>query len=383
MKRTEKVTKNVTKTPNPSPVISEKSHSVTPDERQSETEATETGSSMDEREIVEFETENDESDQTEGEENERENDLNHEINQMKNEISQMMGALNLNKEYAVETTMNKKPMSAFEIMLKNSNVTAVGRRMFDNTEIHEEKETEVRKSEPDIKSVEPRYLKVFEKKTDKKEDKSSAKLMRSLRIMKEHPREFGLWDEVHDPVSVASTLEKRPKRKAKTPSFEEKVRIAQIEAERRAADDENDEIHDKIEPRTSLKSHEPTGKYLHESDILWCQRHTKMGQQSVIKWFKRFRKVCCPKGKLSCKGLGMIFKRLYEANGDVFATIIFKLYKQNVRVGSLDFKVFFSHFASLLHFFEKIKRENCCIWRLFNCIGPARKFIQGCSEILN
>ena len=91
--------------------------------------------------------------------------------------------------------------------------------------------------------------------------------------------------------------------------------------------------------RVSLKNHQTTGKYLHENDLLWCQRHTKMGQPTIIKWFKRFRKVCCQKGKLSPLGLRKVYQRVYEGKAETFACIILQLFGLDHRTGSLDFKV--------------------------------------------
>ena len=64
-----------------------------------------------------------------------------------------------------------------------------------------------------------------------------------------------------------------------------------------------------------------------------------MGQQSTIKWFIRFRKVCCPKGKIALMGLGQVYQRLYQGNGETFARIILQLFGLDPNTGSLDFKV--------------------------------------------
>jgi hypothetical protein len=42
-----------------------------------------------------------------------------------------------------------------------------------------------------------------------------------------------------------------------------------------------------------------TGKYLHENDIRWCIKNTKISsEKETIKWFKRFRTLC-PKGEMN------------------------------------------------------------------------------------
>ena len=81
------------------------------------------------------------------------------------------------------------------------------------------------------------------------------------------------------------------------------------------------------------------GKYLHENDLSWCQRHTKMGQNTIIKWFKRFRKLCCPKGRLNLSGLIEVYQRSYDGNAETFARIMLKLFGLDPKTGTLDFKV--------------------------------------------
>ena len=255
-----------------------------------------------------------------------------------------------------------RPKSQFEIMLQGSKVAAVGRRMFDDAEINEQSDDDQCNPPPPEpvstkkKSAESRYLNVFEKQIKEKERPQREKqFLQNVRLIKHRPTDFGIWDHVSDPVSVVSSLERQPsiKRSAMTP-FEKQVRNAQLEAENEFKDENrSDHNEEKVSStRVSLKDHPSTGKYLHENDMLWCRRHTRLANKAIINWFKRFRKHSGSRN-LSCQGLGQIYRRLYRGNGDNFTQIIFKWYRENPKDGGLDFKV-----TSCSYFFKSIVLRN-------------------------
>ena len=227
-----------------------------------------------------------------------------------------------------------RPKTAFEIMLKNSKVTAVGRRMFIEDENLEKSDQNGKIHGKAIK-VKSRYMKVFETKPEKIENVCDEDNTKNLQ--QHHHRDFGFWDDVLHLENFV--CDKKTAMKDLSAKFDEQLRVAQIEAKNKAVQETQKTVEKKPMTRVSLKNHPTTGKYLHENDLLWCQRHTKMGQPTIIKWFKRFRKVCCEKGKLSPSGLCKVYQRVYEGKAETFACIILQLFGLDHSTGSLDFKV--------------------------------------------
>ena len=244
------------------------------------------------------------------------------------------GSVEENLDAICSQTEMMRPKTAFEIMLKNSKVTAVGRRMFIEDE-NLEKSNENGKIHGKGIRVKSRYMKVFEKKAEKIENLCDEDNTKNLQ--QHHHRDFGFWDDV---IHLENFVcDKRTALKDSSTTFDEQLRVAQIEAENKAVQERLKTVEKKPMIRVSLKNHLTTGKYLHENDLLWCQSHTKMGQPTIIKWFKRFRKVCCEKGKLSPLGLCKVYQRVYEGKAETFACIILQLFGLDHKTGSLDFKV--------------------------------------------
>ena len=55
----------------------------------------------------------------------------------------------------------------------------------------------------------------------------------------------------------------------------------------------------KVPNELTFRKFNATGKYLHETDIRWCIKNTKISsEKETIKWFKRFRTLC-PKGEMN------------------------------------------------------------------------------------
>ena len=62
----------------------------------------------------------------------------------------------------------------------------------------------------------------------------------------------------------------------------------------------------KVPNELTFRKFNATGKYLHETDIRWCIKNTKISsEKETIKWFKRFRTLC-PKGEMN---LNQVFAR--------------------------------------------------------------------------
>ena len=244
------------------------------------------------------------------------------------------GSIEENLDSIYSQTEMMRPKTAFEIMLKNSKVTAVGRRMFIEDENLEKSNQNGKVHDKGIK-VKSRYMKVFEKKPVKIENLWNEDNTKNLQ--QHHHRDFGFWDDVLHLENFV--CDKKTAIKDPSATFDEQLRVAQIEAENKAVQETLKTVEKKPMTRVSIKNHQTTGKYLHENDLLWCQRHTKMGQPTIIKWFKRFRKVCCQKGKLSPLGLRKVYQRVYEGKAETFACIILQLFGLDHRTGSLDFKV--------------------------------------------
>ena len=142
-----------------------------------------------------------------------------------------------------------RPKTAFEIMMSNSKVTAVGRRMFNEDEIVGKTSQSGKYNENGIKTIESRYMNVFDKRPENIKESYEQNI--------QQPRDLGFWDDVINPenfVCNKKVVKKSPKK-----SFEEKLRIAQKEAENKAIFEASEKI-TKPEPKFTLKNHSPTGK---------------------------------------------------------------------------------------------------------------------------
>ena len=68
-----------------------------------------------------------------------------------------------------------------------------------------------------------------------------------------------------------------------------------------------------------------------------------MGQPTIIKWFKRFRKVCCQKGKLSPLGLRKGIETRLNAYGPSYAML-----KSRQNIGRIWVRALLKHKMLLL-----------------------------------
>ena len=142
-----------------------------------------------------------------------------------------------------------RPKTAFEIMMSNSKVTAVGRRMFNEDEILGKSSQSGKSNENGMKTIESRYMNVFDKRPEN--------IKESYEQIIQQPRDLGFWDDVVNPenfVCNKKVVKKSPKK-----SFEEKLRIAQKEAEKKDIFEVSEKVI-KPEAKVTLKNHSPTGE---------------------------------------------------------------------------------------------------------------------------
>ena len=140
--------------------------------------------------------------------------------------------INENSEGPVylQTEINR-PMTAFEIMLKNSKITAVGRRMFNEDEILGKTKSKIGKTfDPKKDNIESRYMNIFDKKVESVVGKAK-NASEDENIIQQ--KNFEFWDDVVNPENFIGT--KRKTKKTNSNNFEERIRVAQKEAENKAA----------------------------------------------------------------------------------------------------------------------------------------------------
>ena len=250
----------------------------------------------------------------------------------------------------VRREMNRPPLSHWDLMINSAQVApALGRRVFDKEEILNNSESsddeDAKEKAGKKKVIESRYMNVFDKKNEESsllddcKGKVSSKLYQEVRIIQERPSEFGLWDKALDPVNVVKANQRQPIKIKHSPltAFEEQLRHA---IQEKTEEQDGQKLEDKGEKSTrkSLKDHSSTGKYLHENDLQWCKKFTKMSEGDIIKWFKRFRLISGPKGKLTKSELAQSYEKLFIGNGQAFADLLFEAYQFESPRDVLDFK---------------------------------------------
>lgn len=243
-----------------------------------------------------------------------------------------------------------RPLSHWELMVNQSKVaTALGRRVFDEEEIlnnDDSSSDEEKEKVPKKKVVESRYLDFYKKNSplDDFMGNEKSKLSQEVRSIQERPSEFGLWDNALNPLNVVKANQRQPIKMKHSPltAFDEQLRHA-LETKEKTDEDREDQEDvaflrsGRDKSRKSLKDHTSTGKYLHENDILWCKKFTKMNQREIIKWFKRFRLIS-PKGKMTRAELEDSYEKLFIGHGKAFADLLFEAYELENKSDVMDFK---------------------------------------------